>query len=743
MSPADFIDDPDWYRFLPDLKESVKKRTVPAHEDCERLDVQASARHLMKGGTLGTMEGYEERPGQLDMLKAVGTAFNDREHLMIEAGTGVGKSLAYLIPAVQWAARNDTPVVVSTVTRNLQSQLIDHDIPMALKTIDKKDFKVALLKGRSNYACLRAIGEFFAAGYWTMSEADQKELPHFIEWLQTTPDGDLDQYEGYDRGQLSCTGEDCGGRHCPYYKKCFVYRARERAAEAHLLVVNHALVMADMLSDTLPPFGRIIFDEAHNLEPVATEFLSSEFSVPELTRILSRLIRTGKGRHARQSGILAKVDGLVNRGLVKFDGTAEALVAINEQCKELCGRLVYEAEGLADEAAKLLRPVKGEGVLRYRVQETRSYSIKGVFKEYGDEWSEANFRRTHAKMEKVWTDLHLALAQLAETLKGEPDLALQLQGVSESLREFMIETWIVIKAEKDDFVYWAEKVHPEKRPAFVRLVGAPLSVAEELKSRLYDTKDSVILCSATLRVGNDFKYMAKKLGCEERFQMAFAQSPFDYFRQCVTVAGDYLPDPSARPREYAAGLSRLLRGVSSRTGGRMLVLFTSYEMMFLAAKIVRYDLEADGVTLLVQGEGMSREAMTGRLKRAQGPVVLFGAKSFWEGVDVAGEALSCVVITRLPFAQVGDPIVEARSEKIELSGGSPFKEYLLPEAVIQFRQGFGRLIRTRKDRGVVVVTDPRLVTKSYGAIFKRSVPSTVHVAADAQSLYDRVEDFFA
>ena len=225
MSPAEFIDNPDWAKFIPELHDAAKTRHLPTHEDCSRVDVDSAATHLMRGGTLGRLPGYEERPGQIDMLKAIVRCFNAREHLMIEAGTGVGKSLAYLIPSILWAWTNDTPVIVSTATRNPQSQLIGSDIPKALAVLgdNAAKFKVALLKGRGNYLCLRAVAEFFSAGYWTMSPGDQALMPDFIKWLQQTPDGDLDQYEGVARSQLTCPGEECSGRRCPYYSRCFVY----------------------------------------------------------------------------------------------------------------------------------------------------------------------------------------------------------------------------------------------------------------------------------------------------------------------------------------------------------------------------------------------------------------------------------------------------------------------------------------------------------------------------------------
>ena len=234
--------------------------------------------------------------------------------------------------------------------------------------------------------------------------------------------------------------------------------------------------------------------------------------------------------------------------------------------------------------------------------------------------------------------------------------------------------------------------------------------------------------------------MSRRLGCAERFQALTAESPFDYFRQSLVLAPDYFPDPVAAGEAYAEALAKMVHEAVLTADGRTLVLFTSYEMMNTVASLSRQRLSQDGYTLLVQGEGLSREAITRRLKE-DGSTVVFGAHSFWEGVDVAGEALSCVIIARLPFAQVGDPVVEARSEKIDREGGSSFRDYALPEAVIRFRQGFGRLIRTKSDRGVVIVTDPRIVTKNYGAVFRKSIPATVHTVSGESELLERVRDF--
>ena len=695
MNPAEFIENPLWSDFIPESAAQFSSRHLPAHEDCASLNVTEIKRHLEKGGTLGRMEGYEERPGQIDMAGAISEAFNRGEHLMIEAGTGVGKSLAYLIPAVNWAWINDTPVVVSTATRNLQSQLMNHDIPRSLQTLGDAagEFKVALLKGRTNYLCLKSVDEYFSSGYWTLGEQERKLMPDFIAWLKSTEDGDLDDYEGLQRSLLTRSGDECGGRRCPFYRRCFVYKARKAAAQAHLVVVNHALALAEATSPSggiLPAYGRLILDEAHNLESVATEYLSLEFSMPAITRIIKRLLRHYK------------------------------------ECSRLAAAVLATADDLVGFLAKML-PAKSD---------TLRYSSSGVY------WEDVpKLARLESSFEKAVLDLVHLIDECGEKTNDQ-ELAVKLDADANRLLGALNAAVFVIRGEKSTHAYWIERVREDRKKPYVRLVAAPLSVANELRELFYETKDSVVMSSATLRVGNDFKYMARRLGCLERFSFLTATSPFDYLRQAMVFAVDSMPDPSVDPGGYAAALASFLKELFSVTRGRALVLFTSYEMMNAVAQSAGEALASAGVRLLVQGEGASRESMTDQLRNSSdAPTVLFGAQSFWEGVDVAGDALSCVVVSRLPFAQVKDPIIEARSEEVARNGASPFRDYALPEAVIKFRQGFGRLIRTRSDCGIVVVTDPRIVTKNYGAVFRRSIPASIHTVSETGELLERAASF--
>jgi len=773
-----WMDDPNWASFLPETPSGGPKCGLPAHEDCSPVDPDAAARHLDRGGVLADHPGYEVRSGQLDVLRAVIRAFNARRHLMIEAGTGVGKSLAYLVPSVLWSFVNDTPVVISTATRNLQSQLLANDLPRAVRTLgaDAPRFRAAVLKGRANYLCLHALGEAMQGGWYAFLPEERDAFRRVAEWLHVTTDGDLDTVDaGALRPRLSCAPEDCAGRSCPHYGRCFVMRARARAQRAHLVVANHALVLAEAANPgagLLPAYGRLVFDEAHDLESVATEFFSSEFSRATLQQLLGRLSRLSRfKRGARRRGLLGAVARQLERGALRDAPEAAEIHALTTAA-EVDAKLVQATgDELLAVFARLFEPAPAADRLRYRCMPNRQYSRAGLFADYTpSEWDEPTARAALLRFENALARLQGGVSDLAGAIQRASerdelplfdDLVLQAQTLAASFTQYLCDVKFVLAGTDPDHVFWVEKVpdaasgavrrrrRRESSAMFsVRLAAAPLSVADEMKRCFFDAKDSVVLCSATLRVGDKFDYMARRLGFPreepDRAQALVASSPFDYLRQTLVFAPDFLPSPAEAGASCVAALAPFLAGLFTATKGRGLTLFTSYEMMRDTAAAARPLLAAAGIDLLVQGEGLTREAMAETLKNADAahPLVLFGAQSFWEGVDVPGAALSCVVLARIPFPQVGEPIVEARTEKIEAAGGSAFRDYMLPEAVIRFRQGFGRLVRTKSDRGVVVFADARVATKNYGTLLRRAVPTAVHTVHAADDLFARVADFF-
>lgn len=702
LDPARFMDDPDWAKAIAPRPAAATRLKLVAHEDCARLDLDAVQGHLRAGGTLGRLPRYEERPGQIAMAGACARALNEREHVMIEAGTGVGKSLAYLIPSALWAWTNQTPVIVSTATHNLQSQLMTSDVPRACSVLgdEAAKIRVSLLKGRLNYICLKAVDGFFASGFWTLSKEEQARMPAFIETLLTTATGDLDEIDFPDRARFARPREECLGRKCPFYGPCFVYKARQRAAESHIVITNHALVLSEAASSgggILPGSGFLMIDEAHQLEKCATEQLTQEFSLPVLERLLKRI-----------------------------------------QDAEPSLRTPLEAVRRAAKAfLRFLGAILPRTADHVRVQASRLY------------WDDReSLLRLQGAFESSLLAVVRSLHQAVDAADGEERIA-RLTALSDEAVDLLNVTAFIVKAEDESFVYGLERVSAAKARPFVRLFAAPLSVARALHEFVFTKRDTVILSSATLRVGSSFSYMASRIGFgfdeaeAARSRALTADSPFDYASQAKVLALSSLRDPAAAAEGYAADLAAFLVRLLPATHGRALVLFTSYEMMNKVAALVREALSERGILLLVQGEGASRERMAADLRAAARETVLFGAQSFWEGVDVAGAALSCVVLTRIPFAQKGDPLVEARCEAMTRQGRNAFYEYTLPEAVIRFRQGFGRLIRAKSDRGVVVMTDPRLMTKNYGALFRRSLPAPVHDMASAEEACACVERFLA
>lgn len=732
-------DDERWQNSFPANPRRVERRPLPPLEDCTPLDQERVAALLGPGGPLArAVPGYEPRPGQLKMLRAVVEAFNSGRHLVVEAGTGIGKSLAYLLPAAMWARTNDVPVVVSTNTKNLQSQLVEKDLPAVLGVIAESGhdsggpLAAAVIKGRSNYLCLRRFGQAVDGGYLEFERPEFRMFASVVAWAVNTPDGDFDSITASGAvdqrfiQNLASGSDECQGRGCRHYGRCFVQRARAKAIAANLVVANHSLVFAELEADTpvsLPPHSQIVFDEAHNLEDAATKHFTVEISIQEVHSATRRLVQT-RGRSRR--GILPTLLKRILEGALRVDDASAAQDAVAEAMGGVA-RLHDAAAAFCQSLGKL---VGDSGTsLRYAFREDPA--TLGKIPGENPLWRETD--RLADDFQSAGGSLKASLMRLAELLdsgagEGELNLAAgdtaDIKAAVERLDALLERTDFIIRGTDASQVYWVERQRGYGRE-YGSAFSAPVNVGTFLARHLYDRKSSVVLCSATLTVAGSFAFMASRLGFDglppERLSLCTAPSPFDYPAQCSLLVPEYLPAPVAQDRSFTTELADIVLRLARHYGGRTMVLFTSYEMMNQCADLVRRAASDMGLSLLVQGESGSRNLMT-RVFRKNGSSLLFGTQSFWEGVDVIGEALSCVIVAKLPFASPGDPIVAARCEQIDGAGGNSFSQYSVPLAVLKLRQGFGRLIRHRLDRGTVVIADTRIVTKPYGRSFLRSLP---------------------
>ena len=601
------------------------------------------------------LPGYEERPSQRRLSEAVERTLREGGLLLAEAGTGTGKTLAYLLPAIELGRR----VVVSTGTKNLQEQLITKDLPLLARALGR-DLKVALMKGRANYLCLLRHRSFAEAG--SFKHIDEIPLFRAVEaWAPHTDTGDraevpdLPDTASFWR-EIAASSENCIGQSCPDFDACWITRMRQRALEADIVVVNHHLLCADLAvkessnyGQVIPPYDTVILDEAHLLEDVATQYF----------------------------------------------GVAVSSHRVEDVCRDVEREL---------KAAELdAREVRAEvEAVRHRADRFFGLLSRGEGRRLAAGWMTSR----HAEESKA---LLLRLAGLKTAILATPDrpealngLALRAQGLGDELR-------FVLEAEDDGHVYFVET-----RGRGVFLKATPIDVAERLQEVLFSQVRAAVLTSATLAVDGGFAYLRSRLGLADAEELLLS-SPFDFEEQAILYVPRRMPEPQSpafveRAAEEVVGLLELSRG-------RAFVLFTSYANMNAVAERVAGRVE---FPLLIQGEAPKAQLLE-TFRQTPG-AVLFATSSFWQGVDVVGDQLSCVIIDKLPFASPGDPVVAARIERLRSQGGNPFGEYQVPVAVLSLKQGLGRLIRSAADRGILAVLDSRLVEKSYGRRFLDSLP---------------------
>jgi DNA polymerase-3 subunit epsilon/ATP-dependent DNA helicase DinG len=686
--------------------------------DGASLDPMEIAAVLEHGGAFAKYSpGYEFRPQQVEMLVSVTDALSRRRHLMVEAGTGTGKSLAYLIPAAIWSVENNTRVVVSTNTINLQEQLITKDIPDVRNTLGL-DLRPAVLKGRSNYLCPRRLDAFRRA--YPESKAEMRVLAKVLVWLSTNPTGDRAELnlsgpaEELAWARLSAADEGCTNETCLRRMGgiCPFYQAHQTAEQAHLIVVNHALLLADMATGNrvLPEYNYLVVDEAHHLEAATTSALSFRISETDIERLMREL----GGRNA----------GMLGRMISSFADTLPPgdFAYIQEQVEEANDR-GFQFQNQAQNffialQSFLAEQREGREVGRYGQKErilgsTRSQPGWGAVEV---SWDEAQLHL--AGLMETLERLAIALSNLVDAGMEEAEaLYGDITAIYRRLGEIFEKLNGLAFEPSPNLIYWVE-ISPNG--GRLSLQAAPLHIGPLMQTHLWHQKESVILTSATLTAANEFDYLRNRLNADDVDELALG-SPFDYETAALLYLANDIPEPFEKSA-YQRAVNQCLINLAKEIGGRTLVLFTSYDQMRQTSSVVTPILAGAGVHVYEQGSGASPYSLLESF-RAADQAILLGTRSFWEGVDIPGEALSVLVITKLPFDVPTDPIVAARSETFE----DPFSEYSLPEAILRFRQGFGRLIRNQSDRGVVVVLDRRILTKAYGRAFLESLPPCTRV----------------
>jgi len=717
-----------------------------ARKSVERLSYPEIERFYAPDGTLSrALPGYEHRPEQTRMAITLAESFNEERVALVEAGTGTGKSLAYLLPAALWSVRNKERVVVSTNTINLQEQLIQKDIPFLQQHAEVK-FRAVLVKGRGNYLCVRKL-HANAADSTLFKDDTAQELDAIVAWSKQTEDGCRSDLSFIPKDEvweeLCCESDQCGRVKCPYYARCFFYKARREAAGADLLVVNHALLFADLAvrqetgydsTAILPPFSRLIFDEGHHMEDVATSFLSSQVSRLGLTKLL------GKLQHPRKShrGVLPQLSTQLSAAVPESQDDLYLEIA-----EILEGRLIPKRVAVSEAATRGMDAI-GEALFKRLKKDGGEQKLRVTPAVYASPlWPEVTAQVE--QMCKELADYAVTMQAFLKACEKLSDKVLErlagpltdLRGIKGRL-ESAVEALQFFTSREEDFCRWFEL----KKGPTVKLCSSPLEVAETIKKAILDRFKTVVVTSATLAVGEKFDFLKKRTGInllpKEKVNELQLPSPFDYAKQAFVGVPSDMPEPTS-PLFEARLCEHLLKALKI-SQGRAFVLFTSYDLLTRVANRLAGPLKAAGLTPMRQGE-TNRHLLLTRFRSAENPV-LFGTDSFWEGVDVQGKALELVVITRLPFRVPTEPILEARSEHITALGGDPFMSYTVPQAVIKFKQGFGRLIRSKEDRGAVLILDSRVLTKNYGKIFLTALHGVSVVKGAEEALCSQMEQFF-
>jgi len=701
-------------------------------------------------------KGFEPRPAQLGMLREVTSAFKEGRIQLIEAGTGTGKSLAYLLPAVFWAMTKKEVVVISTHTISLQEQLIHKDIPNLLNALNI-ELKVALVKGMHNYLCLRKLEDSYHTRL-LLTDDERKNL-EAIETHRSTGDGSRSGFPFFPTGdvweRVSAEGDTCNGQECPFFSQCYFFKARRNAADADLVVVNHHLLLTDLMKKKeneeigkrdadgnpvglLPFFDRLIIDEAHHLEEIATDLLANRVTTLEVVKSVARLTaeKSSKGQ-GKVPLLKAKIEERYKGKELPTelkDMIQRLSLGIYHVRKELLQNLTdsfnsigtFLKQNQSEEGGKLR--LLGHHTEQPHWKNQVTPSLEGFI--HVLDLFVTEHRHLELDMKSLGSD---PVQEQTKSLRFDiQGLTNRLEGASAILKAFL-------KEPQEGEVRWIED-DQHRLMHNVHVVLGSLDVAAALQSVLFKKLSTVVLCSATLTANQNFDFAKRRMGLlgSKRVKEAIFDSPFHYPSQALFA----IPQDMKSPQDpgfldeavpYIEELLKLSRG-------NAFILFTSYQMLQDCYERLKGPLQKERYHLLKHGD-MGRQALLEKFKSTNRSV-LFGTDSFWEGVDVVGDALRLVILVKLPFQVPSDPLIQAKTEKIAKEGGNPFMEYSLPQAIVKFKQGFGRLIRHKKDRGCIVCLDNRMATKPYGKLFINSLPDCPKLIAPRSEVLAAIRTFY-
>ena len=690
----------------------------------EEIDIE---NYFAKDGILAKeIKGFEYRQEQEEMAQYIQDAINEDRKIIVEAGTGTGKTLAYLIPSIKWAVTNKKKVIIATNTINLQEQLLLKDIPLA-KSIIKDEFSYVLVKGRNNYVCKRLFNELVlgkSIDIETFSMEAREQIEYILKWGNKTKTGDKAElpFEVYpDVWELvQSTTELCLGKKCPYRKECFYMKTRMEKMEADILISNHHVFFADLnvRAETdfdseyliLPRYDMVIFDEAHNVESVARSYFSVEVSKISFTRLLNRIYQK-KNKKKKEKSALIRVEDTVDEKNLE---DSEQYIYLLNTLKEEISILQNIGDEYFDEIRKIYEtnteaPIK-KSLNNFEMTKSRFLE---------------NLREKKYIFQSKLADFLNLMMSFNNVIDEEKDKNPEVINFNNHLKMFKayIDSFKFINSfEDDNYIYWLDI---NSKRTNVVLTATPLNIAQKLSTVLFDNLDRLVFASATIVVNGNFDYFKKSLGLDEEDCIeAIIKSPFDYDEQMSVYIPSDIQD-SENINAFVSDASKFILNILLKTNGKAFILFTSYTMLNQIYYSISKKLKDKGFEVFLHGD-KPRSQIIKEFKEAENPI-LFGTTSFWEGVDVQGENLSNVIITKLPFLVPTDPVVSAISKKIEEDGGNSFMDFQLPEAIIKFKQGVGRLIRKKTDSGNIFILDNRILKKRYGSLFINALPSQKNI----------------